>query len=272
MMSKCEIEQFYAAGKQQTVHGGSSKGAQDKYYSNGYWYKRDSVGYESIAEVLASRVAKITNANLIIASYCPVMIQTKLDVHLGCKSQSYLADGDREYTLARLLEKDLGVAYHSSLFPTEADLIVSTVSCFAKLGCRQHLCDQLSCLLQLDRLILNVDRHLHNIALVQHKSGSFDLVYFDNGDSLASDITYDFDESLSADDCFHNAVARPFSSHFDEQCRMMAAYSEFRLKDIQSTLKVSDICGLIPERVFIRMLNILTCTFDKYLGTKIKFI
>ena len=37
---------------------GSSKGAQPKYYENGYWYKLDQKGYEGLSEYLISLVLK----------------------------------------------------------------------------------------------------------------------------------------------------------------------------------------------------------------------
>lgn len=271
-MSKCAIESFYANTSSSIHYGGSSKGAQTKYYAEGYWYKRDSVGYESLAEVLSSRAIRLTNANLVLVDYCPVYIVTKLNTFLGCKSASFLVDNSTEITLARLLENQLGIHYRTADFPTGIRLLSTVTDCFKQLGESQRLCDQLSCLLQLDRLVMNVDRHLHNIVLIKNKNGFFNIVSFDNGDSLASDITFDFDESLSCKECIAKAYARPFSSSFSSQCEMLMPYSTFSLKATQDTLKVSDLVGLIPTKIFTRMLEILSYNFYEYFGVNLKFL
>ena len=40
---------------------GSSKGAQKKYYENGFWYKENHCGYEGTSEYLASLVLQCSN-------------------------------------------------------------------------------------------------------------------------------------------------------------------------------------------------------------------
>lgn len=252
--------------------GGSSKGCQDKYYSDGFWYKQDSVGYESIAEVLSSRVVRSTNANLIMTDYEPVMIRTKRKSELGCRSNSFLAECEIEYTLARALEGMLQTRYHSQNFPQGITLLEQTISFFKGFENSQQLIDQLSCLLQLDRLLLNVDRHLNNIVLLTHSDGLTELVSFDYGDSLAADITFDFDASLSYQECIAKACARPFSSSFDTQCKMIEKYSNFVLFATHDSLCISDVQHLVPVSVFNRMLNIIEYSFKHYLNCEIKFI
>lgn len=41
---------------------GSTKGAQPKYYKDGFWYKQNMFGYEGLSEHLASVVLKNSNA------------------------------------------------------------------------------------------------------------------------------------------------------------------------------------------------------------------
>ncbi len=176
-----------------------------------------------------------------------------------------------EITLARLLERRSGIRYYSSDFPKGESLLSAVIECLSDLAEDNLLVDQLSCLLQLDRLVLNVDGHLHNIVLVLSETGT-NIVSFDNGDSLGADITFDFESELSYLGCFSKAYARPFSSSFDIQCQMLYEYSDFSLQAISDTLKVSDLAGAIPSDIFEHMLAILTYNFKKYLGITLRFV
>lgn len=271
MMSKSAIEVFQVSDRRPIRLGSSSKGNQDKYYEDGYWYKRDSVGYEGVAEVLVSRLIRLTNANLVLVDYEPVWIQTKLTSTLGCKSASFLSKHELEWSFARVLENDLQMHYRCRGFPQGEQLLKKALECFNYFINPQKLIDQLSCLLQLDRLVINVDRHLHNIVLLQHEDGSVDIVSFDYGDSLAADVTYDFDAELTYTQCVAKACARPFSSSFTTQCDMLAKHSDFKLVAMSNVLQISDLKGLIPESVFNRMLQIIAYGFKHYLNCTITF-
>lgn len=270
-MSKCVIDELDIRDLKPVKSGGSSKGGQEKYFKDGIWYKKDSVGFESVAEVLSSRIVRMTNANLVPVDYDMVYIKSALGTRHGCKSTSFLSKFDIECTVARALEKELGTRYRSNRFPVGEELLAEIIALFDGFKEPQKLKDQLSCLLQLDRLVLNVDRHLHNIILRIQKNGNADIVSFDYGDSLASDITYDFYEALTCRECIEKAVARPFSGSYDTQCKMLQQFSSFTLAATSRRLLVTDVMEFLPEYIFSRMLQIIELNFKKYLGCDIDF-
>ncbi len=241
--------------------GGSSKGCQNKYCIAGYWYKQDSVGYESLAEVLASRAAAITNAITPIVSYDLITLCRSSRIKFpGCRSKSFLHEDDTEITLRRLAEKTM----HHRMEKDSINLAVSILNSVND----QRLLDQLSCLFQLDRITINSDRHLNNIVLRNLK----DIISFDYGDSLAADVTYEFTEDLSAEECIVKAVAKPSFRTHDYQCEFMKSYSNFKLEAVSSCLQISDLVDSTDESILKRMCSILSIQFEKYLNTKLIFI
>lgn len=262
-MSSSEIEIVSLKNTAPIQAGGSSKGCMPKYCIGNVWYKEDSVGYESLAEVLSYRAASLTNAITPLIRYELVLLQyANKSLHRGCKSISYLNEGDTEITLRRIIER---IFKHKIV--SESDYFLEAIRILQE-HYGQTVVDQLSCLFQLDRVLINSDRHMNNIIL----RNSREIVSFDYGDALGADITYEFPESLTAHECISISRAKPTLKTHDEQCELLKEFSSFELSIQTSCMKVSDLRASVDESALTRMCDIIRLQFEKYLGTKLVFI
>ncbi|MBQ9464854.1 MAG: hypothetical protein IJU67_06200, partial [Lachnospiraceae bacterium] len=76
----------------------------------------------------------------------------------------------------------------------------------------------MSRLLTLDAVILNEDRHAHNIAFLRDEDGSYELCpFFDHGAGLLSDTTIDYPLEKDVFSLMDHVKAKTVSEDFDEQ-------------------------------------------------------
>ncbi|MBR2028867.1 MAG: hypothetical protein IKA10_07790 [Oscillospiraceae bacterium] len=205
-----------------TVVATSSKGNQEKWYNaeNDSWYKLDKVGFEAMAEAVASEIL-IKHSNIeteLGYRVVPYFIET-VDVHrkerIACASPNFLADGQSIQTAYHILKRVLGADYQNilaqeSTIQKRLALIVDTVEKSTGLtGFGKYL----TLLFEVDALIANEDRHLNNIAVLEH-NGSYDYCpVFDNGEGFMLDnIKYPFD--ISTLSMTKNLRAKPFECRF----------------------------------------------------------
>lgn len=234
----------------------SSKGCQPKWFIDNVWYKEDSVGFESFAEVAASRTAHLLNTNLFVVDYDLCYLSLPTESKLGCCSKSFLQENEVEITAQRKLESLLSKPMCECL--SAEDKIKCLISYDSKLA------DKLSCMFQFDRLIKNGDRHFHNIVFKNNE-----LVLFDNGDGFTSDITYDYPEDATFEDCLKVSSAKPFLRSFDETCKIMSKYSSFELKALANSLQLSDLKEYVPEWFYNRAVRVIKHQFKHYLGVEL---
>ncbi len=83
-MRTVEIEKEYVITG--TEH--SSKGNQLKWELDGYWYKADAFGYESLAEAVVSLVLQKSNLDSYVI-YEPVLISYRGKRYRGCRSRNF---------------------------------------------------------------------------------------------------------------------------------------------------------------------------------------
>lgn len=249
--------------KRAIVSATGSKGCQPKWFENNIWYKADSVGYESFAEVVASRVAHILNINMPIVDYSLCYVSLPAETKRGCFCKSFLSGDAIEVTAQHKLESIYGKSIVDKLTPED------TIT--AIIGFNMHLRDQLSCLFQFDRLLKNGDRHLSNIA-IRMNNDSEDIILFDNGDSCTADITYEFTQDMSLSECLAHQTSKPFLWSFDKNCELIKNYSSFELKALSDTLLISDLQEYVPAWFYTRVSQILTHQFKVYLKTNLNLI
>lgn len=196
----------------------SSKGNQMKWCADGYWYKADYLGYEALAEVLASKCVEHSNITNYV-HYEPVSIVYHDETYRGCRSCNFLAEDEELLTAERLFyqlyAKSLAKELAGKSVPDKISFFVKTmeeITGIADFGA------YLTGMLELDAFCLNEDRHMHNIAVIRNEEGMFRLCpLFDQGAGLLSDMTSDFKEEYSLEKCLSKIEAKPFSSDFDEQ-------------------------------------------------------
>ncbi len=199
----------------------SSKGNQEKWFdeSANKWYKLDQYGYEAAAEAVASRLAKLGNIQKF--GYVKYYVES-VEVHgykrLASVSESFLGAGCSIITLNQLLSK----ADRKPLVTVLAKLssnkkrIEYIAEKTAEVTGLKDFPKYLTMLFEFDGLILNTDRHLNNIAVIE-KSGKYDYCpFFDNGAAFLSDTRiYPMDILPKA--LISSAVALPFSTTFNRQ-------------------------------------------------------
>lgn len=74
--------------QKEPLQGHSSKGDQPKWHINDFWYKADHMGYESLAEIVVSRLLAKSNVPQYVI-YEPVSICDKGRFLRGCQSLNF---------------------------------------------------------------------------------------------------------------------------------------------------------------------------------------
>ena len=114
--------------------GHTSKGNQRKWEIDGIWYKADYMGYESLAEVLVSRLLKKSSLKYPFVTYDPAKIEYNNSSMNACISQDFRKEGQvlipleklfRQYTgeslAVKLAEFDTQLEAAEELFGTQLE-------------------------------------------------------------------------------------------------------------------------------------------------------
>lgn len=258
-----ELQTFDVCNHLAVKQGGSSKGLQRKWHMQDVWIKVDEVGYESFAEIVASRVAYLLNMCIPVVEYYPCKVKTPMGILNGCYSNSFLSQGSFEITAKRVLQLE------------SIDIETSMNKYAVLVGVLNHYihfaADQLACLFQFDRLVMNMDRHLHNINMIGTEN-KFNIICFDNGDSCLADVYYDFPEITPLEECLTHTTCKPFMTTFDAQCRAMQKFSNFKLHATSTKLQMSDLRSIASSKVFERTKSFLIYQFRKYLAVELEIV
>lgn len=213
------------AADQVLREGHTSKGNQPKWQVGSLWYKADHMGYEALAEVLASEMLKRSSVADFV-TYSPIEISLDGRTVPGCVSRNFRASHEvlvplerlhRIYTGQGLSKKLSGMGTAEERIRYTVDFVVDTTHLK---GFGRYLAD----MLWLDAFLLNEDRHTNNIAVVQdERTDTFRLCpYFDHGLSFLSDLNdYPLDADLYTN--IEKVQAKPFSPDFYEQAEAAAA-------------------------------------------------
>lgn len=166
------------------------KGAQSKYFKDGYYYKLNKLGEEGFTEYLVSKLLHCTNIPtfmIVDYEYC------KINGKLGCRSKSFLNSDEEFISMETLFKRVIG---HSNLMNelyklNNAVERLNYIDNLVKYTNIRVYKAYLNVLLQLDLLIQNTDRHPHNYGIIyNNKIGRYRLPpIFDNGLSLGTDGT-----------------------------------------------------------------------------------
>lgn len=158
----------------------SSKGTQEKWYRDGFFYKRDNYGGEEEAEFLVSQL-------LLLQSFDDFVYYEKVDRDL-CRSRDFVSIGGSFITFYRYLQSrgmsDVEINRVGSLSAENQYSFI--VSQLMELGFTKSYLDYtFSRLFEIDMLVLNVDRHWNNFGLLYDYTGNCRLLtLFDFGYSL----------------------------------------------------------------------------------------
>lgn len=200
----------------------SSKGNQEKWQDKGLWYKVDQFGYEALSEALTSKLLEYSNIeNDTPFTFVRYDIQ-KVKVHsferVACVSKNFLKKEQNLITLNALFKKSIVGSLKSKLITLSSDKkrIMYIVDFTKDLTGLENFDKYLTLLFEVDSLILNDDRHLNNIAVVE-ENGKFSYCpIFDNGAGLLSNVQV-FRTDIDPKGLIPLLKASPFNMTFNRE-------------------------------------------------------
>lgn len=198
----------------------TSKGNQLKWEQDGYWYKADAFGYESLSEVVCSNILMHGNLPRPVM-YEPVTIIYHDKRYRGCRSKNFKKGSESLLPIERLCRQYTGMGLAKTLarFSDVRERISYTVELVTNITGLTEFDRYLTQMLELDTFFLNEDRHTNNIAVLYDElTKEYRLCpFFDMGLALCSDTTQDYPIGLDVEMCLKKVQAKPFDRDFDEQ-------------------------------------------------------
>lgn len=201
-----------------TTH--SSKGNQLKWEQDGWWYKADEFGYESLAEVVTSSLLMHSNIED-AAVYEPVLIVYEGKEYRGCRSRNFRDAREEIITLERFIRAytGTGLAKQLARIYDVKERICFTEEFVRNITGINDFGVYLTKLLEIDAFFFNEDRHTNNISLIYNvDTDAYRLSpFYDMGLSLFADTREEFSLEQDYFTCKEKIKAKPFSRDFDEQ-------------------------------------------------------
>lgn len=200
----------------------SSKGNQEKWFDHGRWYKLDQFGYEALTETFTSVILERSNLEQNTPFRFARYRMERLHVHgrdrTGCSSESFLKPGQSIVTLSHLFRQHLGHPLKEELERLSSDKkrIAYLAEETAAITGLQEFPEYLTLLFEIDSLVLNDDRHLNNIAVIE-QNGCYDYCpFFDQGAGLLSNVQFS-PMDIAPPALIRELRARPFNTTFNRQ-------------------------------------------------------
>jgi hypothetical protein len=244
----------------------TSKGNQKKWVFSDIFVKADSMGYESIAEVLCAELLKYTGLYYADYFFCNIKEAAESDVFCfdGCYSYNFTKEDESFISFYRLLdnkysEEQYNKEYKKLNGKELMKKMIADIEDITGLDTTNYV----SSILLFDGIVLNEDRHLNNLGVIKTSSGYREAPVFDNGLSLLSDTRdYGIDEPIAK--CMKRIKAKPFSSSFEKQITyaenmLTIDYSGFleNIKNLEVPFK---------QKEYERALRILEVRMEKLEG------
>ncbi len=220
-------------------------GTQRKYKKGEFFYKINKNGNEGYVEYLVYRLlckSTIPKDMLVRYEYC------RINDRLGCRSKDFLTDNEQFMTISTVYERVTGNTNLSNKLMTmenASQRLQYIVRIINEIGLSEEdFLIYFRVLIQLDWLIVNVDRHEHNYGVIYNsKTARFRIApVFDNGMSLNTDrrdnlaactLSGSFEEQVTA---FGYPVVPAFKidykEAFAELKRIEKLYGEHRELDM----------------------------------------
>lgn len=188
---------------------GTSDGTQLKFYKDGFWYKEDNEGCEGEVEYLVSKLLTFSNLN---SDDYVIYEKGKINGRDGCRSKTFLTPTASFITLERLHGNITGVPLFKKIKEFNG---ISGAAPYVIMFCKEavgiDLTDYFKKVFTLDYIVLNEDRHFHNLGIIMSDDGSYKTApIFDNGKSLLN-CNPSVNHKMSIEENIQRVVARPFS-------------------------------------------------------------
>lgn len=209
---------------------GTSEGTQIKYKKDKFWYKLDSQGNEGLCEYLVSKL--LTFSDLKKDEYV-IYEQGLINGHNGCRSKNFLNKDEELVTIYRLYYNETGrdLAKVLATFESMEKRIEYTID-FVRKNTGYDVYDYFKKTFTLDRITLNEDRHVNNLALLGDDEGFKSAPIFDNGKSLLT-ANPAYNKHLSIAENTRRVTAKPFSGSHEA---MFEYFGEGFKLDFESAL------------------------------------
>lgn len=234
--------------------GHSSKGNQMKWFQDGYWYKADQFGYESLSEIVTSRLLNQSSIDD-VTIYEPAMIRYKGKDYRGCCSKNFRKREEIMIPLERFFRNHttIGLAKQLARIATVKERIQYTEEFVSNATGIKDFGKYLATMLEMDAFFLNEDRHTNNISILYNKeTDSYRLCpFYDLGLSLFADTKVDFSIEKDYFACKESIVAKPFSRDFDEQMDAVNVLYGSYLKFYMSANRIADVMQELRENYLL---------------------
>ena len=243
----------------------SSKGNQIKWRrSDGIWAKADDMGYEGLAEQIASRLLAHSNFDS-YAEYEACKIIEDETEYVGCVSADFLSADEVLLTIARLFEMDVLNNDRDMKAMSASQRLIYLIENTERITGMTRFGKWLGMLLEFDALILNEDRHLHNIAIVKKPDGTFrPMPVFDNGAGFMSDTYRDYPIGISINIGVRKVKSKPIATDFSKQLAAVADVVGLSLKIACEPDAIQVSSQAYPPHIVSRVHDIFTYQARRY--------
>lgn len=216
--SKTNNDLMIITSKNLVNSSSTSKGNQIKWCVNNIWYKSNSLGYENVAEVIASLLADNID-NFDSVSYGLIKVKYNNNKIYDCDySKSFLNADESIITFDRLLKFNFPDMYkhYRKKPPVKRLKLVMELQNVVIINMSEYVLKNIL----FDAIILNEDRHLNNLAFIKTSNGYKECPNFDNGLCLLSDLN-DYPMNVGLIENIFNVSSKPFNEDFDTQIRLV---------------------------------------------------
>lgn len=205
--------------REDRIKGGtSSKGNQQKWYKDGFWYKEDYLGYEGLVEEMVSLLLEDSNVYDYVAYEVCKIYEDGIYRGLGCRCKTFLEESQEFLTFYRMFE-DYAIDFDADIEKKSTENGISYVVEVIKELYGVDISYALLQTLALDIIILNEDRHLHNLGVIREDTGIYTLApIFDNALGLLSDVK-DYPLTVATSIHERKVKMKPFTTSFTNCAR-----------------------------------------------------
>lgn len=167
-----------------------SDGEQTKFYRNGYYYKLNKSGNEGYVEHLVSVLLSCTDLDkndYVIYEYCTI------NNKLGCRCKDFVNNKGQFLTASKLYERYTGndsLSEKIAGFRNATERLNFLLDLYSLVGIgKQISLNYFRKIFLLDYIIINTDRHVRNIGVVNYGGRYKPAPIFDNGCALDTNRT-----------------------------------------------------------------------------------
>ncbi len=267
-MSESGQDKFVRVYKDELVKTSTtSRGNQEKWFKhkNNMWIKRDTFGYEGLAESASSFLLSESNIEDYV-QYNMCRITDGKRKLTGCASDNFLSNDEVLITLYRLFKQNKIDIYNDIYMETTEYAIEHTIDVVNKLTNVAGFSNWFGKLLEFDAFILNEDRHFANIAVIKNiVDNTYRLMpVFDNGLALLSDIK-EYSMGLTLKQAVKMVDGKPFDRSLNKQARAVKNVMGSQLKLNKSILNTNTEHITIYDRQYVRrVIDIIKHQSDIY--------